>query len=190
MQRPNTKKIENIKDIYELRDQTPQSSSQMMNQTPQSLQMMRQNAIQPKQQHHILTQPPSPTQFSPPTPSTSKPRQFTIPSSSNFTPPPSSPKPQFPPSSYQFMNISPSSQQQQQQFSPQDVAPRSLHCITIAEHIVDCPICGRLYRNYTPVYTIMIIVLVIVIIVLLIKFLRPVSKTTTISSIPPITLPH
>jgi hypothetical protein len=187
MQRPNTKKIENIKDIYELRDQTPQSSSQMMHQTPQSLQMMRQNAIQSKQQHH-LTHPPSSTQFSPPT---SKPRQFTIPSSSNFTPPPSSPKPQFPPSSYQFMNVSPSSQQHQQQFSPQDVTPRNLHCITIAEHIVDCPICGRLYRNYTPIYSIMIIVLVIVIIVLLIKFLRPVSKTTTtISSIPPITLPH
>lgn len=173
MQRANTKKIENIKDIYDLNapPSQPQQQSQLQ---PQ---MMRQSPVQPKppQQQHILTQPPSP-----------KPRQFTIPSSSAFTPPPA-PKPQFQPSSYQFMNVS----QQQQQFSPQDVSPRSLHCITIAEHIVDCPICGRLYRNYTPIYTIMIVILVIVIISLLIKFLRPVTKapTTAISSIPPITIP-
>lgn len=49
------------------------------------------------------------------------------------------------------------------------VAPRSLHCIVIADHIMDCPLCSRFYRNYTPFYNIIIMVLLIILIFLFIR---------------------
>lgn len=49
------------------------------------------------------------------------------------------------------------------------MSPRSLHCIVIADHIMDCPICSRFYRNYTPFYNIVIMILLIVLIFLFIR---------------------
>lgn len=49
------------------------------------------------------------------------------------------------------------------------MSPRSLHCIVIADHIMDCPICSRFYRNYTSFYNIMIMILLIVLIFLFIR---------------------
>lgn len=49
------------------------------------------------------------------------------------------------------------------------MSPRSLHCIVIADHIMDCPICSRFYRNYTPFYNIIVMILLIIIIFLFIR---------------------
>lgn len=49
------------------------------------------------------------------------------------------------------------------------MSPRSLHCIVIADHIMDCPICSRFYRNYTPFYNIVLMILLIIIIFLFIR---------------------
>jgi len=49
------------------------------------------------------------------------------------------------------------------------ISPRSLHCIVIADHILDCPICSRFYRNYTPFYNIIIMILLIMLIFLFIR---------------------
>lgn len=49
------------------------------------------------------------------------------------------------------------------------MSPRSLHCIVIADHIMDCPICSRFYRNYTPFYNIIIMILLIILIFLFIR---------------------
>lgn len=46
--------------------------------------------------------------------------------------------------------------------SQQYISPRGLHCIVIADHILDCPICSRFYRNYTPFYNIIILILLMV----------------------------
>lgn len=51
-------------------------------------------------------------------------------------------------------------------------APRNIHCIVIADHIIDCPICSRLYRNYTPIYNTIIGIMLIALIVLIIKYNR------------------
>jgi hypothetical protein len=47
--------------------------------------------------------------------------------------------------------------------------PRNIHCVVIADHIMDCPICSRFYRNYTPIYNLIILILGIALIVLIIK---------------------
>lgn len=60
------------------------------------------------------------------------------------------------------------------------ISPRSLHCIVIADHILDCPICSRFYRNYTPFYNIIIMILLIMLIFLFIKC----QKLTIISHKP------
>lgn len=44
-------------------------------------------------------------------------------------------------------------------------------CLTIAEHIANCPVCGKLYKNDNTVYIIAIIVLAVVCILLLKKVL-------------------
>lgn len=48
--------------------------------------------------------------------------------------------------------------------------PRNIHCVVIADHIMDCPICSRFYRNYTPIYNVIILILGIALIVLIIKY--------------------
>lgn len=53
--------------------------------------------------------------------------------------------------------------------SQQYISPRGLHCIVIADHILDCPICSRFYRNYTPFYNIIIMILLMVLIFLFIR---------------------
>lgn len=58
------------------------------------------------------------------------------------------------------------------------ISPRSLHCIVIADHIMDCPICSRFYRNYTPFYNIIIMILLIMLIFLFIRC----QKLTIIAS--------
>jgi len=49
------------------------------------------------------------------------------------------------------------------------ISPRSIHCIVIADHIIDCPICSKFYRNYTPFYNIIIMILLIMLIFLFIR---------------------
>jgi hypothetical protein len=58
--------------------------------------------------------------------------------------------------------------QPQSQHTPY-VSPRSLHCIVIADHIMDCPICSRLYRNYTPFYNILLMILFMLLVFLFIR---------------------
>jgi len=98
---------------------------------------------------------------------------YTIPTSSHIvekepvvvaTPPTS--KPYFPAKNAYYQE--PHSPQQPQ-YPTEYTSPRNLHCIVIADHIVDCPICSRFYRNYTPVYNVIILILVIVLIVFIIR---------------------
>lgn len=49
------------------------------------------------------------------------------------------------------------------------VSPRSIHCVVIADHIMDCPICSRFYRNYTPFYNIVILILLMTLIFLFVR---------------------
>jgi len=157
MQRPYTKKIESVKEFYELRDPAPQRNPSPVQAQPQ---LMR---LETKQEQ----QTPA---FTIPTASaiTSKPPKESSSYARYFPPPP----PQYTPSPVEN--------------------PRALHCITIADHIIDCPICSRLYRNYTPIYNTIIGILLIVIIALVIKCVRiPSSRSSnSISSIPPITIPN
>lgn len=62
--------------------------------------------------------------------------------------------------------------------SQQYISPRGLHCIVIADHILDCPICSRFYRNYTPFYNIIIMILLMMLIFLFIRC----QKLTILSS--------
>lgn len=74
---------------------------------------------------------------------------------------------------------------EKEQKSPQQtsyISPRSLHCIVIADHIMDCPICSRFYRNYTPFYNIIIMILLMMLIFLFIRC----QKLTIIASSKPI----
>ena len=178
MQRPYTKKTETVKEYYELREPAtpPQKPTK---------------------------QDPAPAQQS---------RQFTIPSSSSMiksNPPQSTTTLSAYPQD-RGAYLTPQQQQQlqqrQQQFFSQqqysdNIQPRSLHCITIADHIIDCPICSRFYRSYAPVYTIIITILLIVIIVIVIKYVRSSMRAPSaaaavqptqgpnISIIPPVALP-
>lgn len=66
--------------------------------------------------------------------------------------------------------------------------PRNIHCVVIADHIMDCPICSRFYRNYTPIYNVIILILGIAIVVLIIRcnnknmsgYIRPAMPPPTI----------
>lgn len=49
------------------------------------------------------------------------------------------------------------------------VSPRSIHCVVIADHIMDCPICSRFYRNYTPFYNVVFLILLTILIFLFIR---------------------
>lgn len=66
---------------------------------------------------------------------------------------------------YSSSDEEPKNHQQQTSY----ISPRSLHCIVIADHIMDCPICSRFYRNYTPFYNIIIMILLILLIFLFIR---------------------
>jgi len=50
------------------------------------------------------------------------------------------------------------------------VSPRSLHCIVIADHIMDCPICSKFYRNYSPFYNITILIMALALMFLFIRY--------------------
>ncbi|NDE15969.1 hypothetical protein EBZ80_13665 [bacterium] len=50
---------------------------------------------------------------------------------------------------------------------PATPPPVVLSCLDIHRHVHDCPICGRLYQSYSPVYIGIILILVLVIAVLL-----------------------
>ena len=63
----------------------------------------------------------------------------------------------------------PEDYQQNYKTSQQYISPRGLHCIVIADHILDCPICSRFYRNYTPFYNIIIMILLILLVFLFIR---------------------
>ena len=49
------------------------------------------------------------------------------------------------------------------------ISPRGIHCVVIADHIMDCPICSRFYRNYTPFYNVVIMILLMILIFLFIR---------------------
>lgn len=66
--------------------------------------------------------------------------------------------------------------------SQQYISPRGLHCIVIADHILDCPICSRFYRNYTPFYNIIIMILLMMLVFLFIRC-QKLSILTTARSI-------
>lgn len=51
--------------------------------------------------------------------------------------------------------------------TPPPVQNRALSCLDVHRHVHDCPICGRLYRSYSPVYIGIILILVLVIAFLL-----------------------
>lgn len=63
--------------------------------------------------------------------------------------------------------------------SQQYISPRGLHCIVIADHILDCPICSRFYRNYTPFYNIIIMILLMMLIFLFIRCQKLTLLSTT-----------
>lgn len=64
------------------------------------------------------------------------------------------------------------------------ISPRSIHCIVIADHIMDCPLCSRFYRNYTPFYNIVIMILLMIVIFLFIR-----CQKLSILSVKPVS-PH
>lgn len=69
--------------------------------------------------------------------------------------------------------------------SQQYISPRGLHCIVIADHILDCPICSRFYRNYTPFYNIIIMILLMMLIFLFIRCQKLTLLSTPRSYAPP-----
>lgn len=103
---------------------------------------------------------------------------YKIPSSSNLVQSSSSNK-TYKPATQAYFAPSDEDRQQQQQHSSY-MSPRSLHCIVIADHIMDCPICSRFYRNYTPFYNIIIMILLIMLIFLFIRC----QKMTILASKP------
>ena len=104
---------------------------------------------------------------------------FTIPSSSSVvtSPPPESTTPHYssdtalisrPHTSYSSVTTPPPPHPHHPPPPPDYYSsPRNLHCIVIADHIMDCPLCSRFYRNYTPLYNTIIILLIIVILVMI-----------------------
>lgn len=59
-------------------------------------------------------------------------------------------------------------QPQPQQHMPSKYLPTSaINCLDIAEHVKDCPICSKFYKNDNTVYIIVIVILVILCILLL-----------------------
>lgn len=137
---------------------------------------------EPTPSHHTQHQPHPP---SPPPITTNKHNEmarpsFTIPSSSHLAPRP----------------INPSNYPHPSETSPPPMikyptgadlypSPRSLHCIVIADHIGDCPICSRFYRNYTPFYNTIIFILVIVLVVMMMRCQSTTSSLGTSSPTPP-----
>lgn len=107
------------------------------------------------------------TNFKPPAPvqQPNKPPTFKIPSSSDIIeediPPP---RPKSPPTNFSFQKFTPPPKEDNVLSNP-----RNIHCVVIADHIMDCPICSRFYRNYTPIYNIIILILGIALVVLIIK---------------------
>lgn len=104
-----------------------------------------------------------------------KPPTYKIPSSSNIVSNNKTYKPAT--QAYSPEETKPDTSFPQQQTSY--MSPRSLHCIVIADHIMDCPICSRFYRNYTPFYNIMIMILLIIIIFLFIRCQKLAFLATT-----------
>lgn len=93
-------------------------------------------------------------------------RQFTIPSSSTMidqesSKPPS--KPYFPVRAAYFPETPTRHPQQHDAYT----SPRNLHCVVIADHIMECPICSRFYRNYSPLYNTIIVILVVLLLVII-----------------------
>ena len=127
-------------------------------------------------------------------------KQFTIPSSSHMIekepaphPSPPSSTPAFTPTYNPIRSTTryaraPSYHHEQEtpQYIPSDntynTSPRNLHCIVIADHIVDCPICSRFYRNYTPIYNVIIFILVVILMIMIIRVNR--SPTPSAPSVP------
>lgn len=70
---------------------------------------------------------------------------------------------------YPPLEEKPQNKETRQQQQTSYISPRSLHCIVIADHIIDCPICSRFYRNYTPFYNIIIMILLMIMIFLFIR---------------------
>lgn len=68
-----------------------------------------------------------------------------------------------------FNAYEPDKQQQQTNLQAPYISPRSIHCILIADHIMDCPLCSRFYRNYTPFYNTVIMILLMALIFLFIR---------------------
>lgn len=95
-----------------------------------------------------------------------KPPTFKIPSSSNMIAANNNKNYKSSTQAYS-QNDSPTNEPPIQQTSY--MSPRSLHCIVIADHIMDCPICSRFYRNYTPFYNIILMILLIIVIFLFIR---------------------
>jgi hypothetical protein len=62
-------------------------------------------------------------------------------------------------------------QQEQQQQIKYKMAADSPSCITVAEHIANCPICSKFYNNDKTPYIIAIIILLLVCILLIKKVL-------------------
>jgi len=153
MQRIYGKNDMKEKEYFELRDQPPMSTDRHPD-----LYRKAASAV-----HHQQSEPAKAV----PT--------FTIPSSSNIgieKEEIKSIKPYFPARQAYYQDSYPQQQQlQPQQQPPQEVytSPRNLHCIVIADHIVDCPICSRFYRNYTPIYNVIILILIIVLIVFIVR---------------------
>lgn len=59
---------------------------------------------------------------------------------------------------------------QVEQHYPSD--PMNMRCLDIANHVANCPICSKFYKNDTTVYIIAIVVLCIVVLLLLKKVLN------------------
>lgn len=59
-----------------------------------------------------------------------------------------------------------------QQPPPQALYHPQLHCIDVAKHVQDCPICSRFYNNDKTAYVIAIIVLLVICLLLLKRILN------------------
>lgn len=126
------------------------------------------------------------------TPTPPQPRNFKIPSSTDLLgsqevdspPAPHPPRPLPPaPPKYAFQKFSspPPSTSDDSLIAN----PRNIHCVVIADHIMDCPICSRFYRNYTPIYNVIILILGIALIILIIKYSTKNNFQTTAYIRPP-----
>jgi hypothetical protein len=55
---------------------------------------------------------------------------------------------------------------------PLPIPPQPLHCVDIANHIKDCPVCSKLYHHDSSSYIAVIVVLVIICLILTQKILN------------------